>query len=186
MKRWLIVLLFVGMLSGCSSAESGVARALCLRSDLLESNGCTFDVVITADYGDKLYTFTTKNVVDSNGNLQFDVAKPETIAGITGKITDEKGALTFDDKVLAFSLLADEQITPVSAPWLMVKALRSGYISACEGGENEMMIQINDSYDDDALQLNVWVDSGNMPIRGEILFGGRRIITLDVENFVIV
>lgn len=185
MRRCLIVLLLIGMLSGCGSSEGGIDRALTLRNCLLNSKGCTFDAVITADYGDKLYTFSMKNVVDSNGNLQFEVKRPETIAGVTGKITDEKGTLTFDDKVLAFSLLADEQISPVSAPWLFIKTLRSGYINACESGNSGMRIRIDDSYEEDALQIDVWTDSQNVPVHGEIMFRGRRIITLDVENFVI-
>ena len=185
MKRWLPILLLIGMLTGCGSSRTGIERALCLRESLLKGKGCTFIAVVTADYGDKLYTFTMKNTVDTNGDLTFEVVSPDTIAGITGKIENEKGALTFDKEVLAFSLLTDDQISPVSAPWLFIKTLRSGYIHGCESLESGMRIQIDDSYDDDALQLDIWTDSSDIPIRGEILFRGRRIITLDVENFTI-
>lgn len=185
MKRWLTILLLIGVLSGCGSSRSGVDRALNLRNTLLKGNGCTFNAVITADYGDKLYIFKTKNTVDINGNLTFEVLSPDSISGITGKIENEKGALTFDNEVLAFSLLTDDQISPVSAPWIFVRSLRSGYIRACEDAQSGMRVQINDSYDEDALQMDIWTDSADIPIRSEILFRGRRIITLDVENFTI-
>ena len=185
MKRWLTVLLLIGMLSGCGSSQGGVNRALSLRSALLNGNGCAFTAEITADYGDRLYTFVLKNTVDSKGYLSFEVISPESIAGITGKIENDKGALTFDEQVLAFSLLTDDQISPISASWIFIKTLRSGYIGACEDTDTGMRIQIDDSYDEDALQLDIWTDSNNIPIRGEILFRGRRIITLNVENFTI-
>lgn len=185
MKRWLMILLLVGLLTGCGSSEGHIEKALNLRSALLNGDGCTFDASITADYGDKIYSFTMKNTVDTNGNLIFEVASPESISGITGTIQDEKGALTFDREVLAFSLMADGQITPVSAPWIFIKTLRSGYISACENLDSGIHLQIDDSYDEDALQLDIWTDANNMPIRSEIFYKGRRIITLDVDNFTI-
>ncbi len=186
MKRWLVVLLLVGLLSGCGSVNGHMDQALKLRNTLLGGNECTFDAVITADYGDKIYNFTMKNTVDANGNLTFEVISPDSISGITGRIQDEKGALTFDREVLAFSLMADGQITPVSAPWIFIKTLRSGYISACENLDSGIHLQIDDSYDEDALQLDIWTDANNMPIRSEIFYKGRRIITLDVDNFTIV
>ena len=183
MKRWLLILLLIGLLSGCGNSQKGIDKALSLRSTLLEGNGCTFDAVITADYGEELYTFTMKNTVDSQGNLRFEVVSPESIAGICGEITEGKGTLSFDEQILVFSLMADEQITPVSAPWIFIKTLRSGYINACEDADAGMHVQIDDSYQSNALLLDIWTDSNIIPVRGEIFYDGRRIITLDVENF---
>ena len=52
---------------------------------------------------------------DSQGDLTFAVTAPETITGITGKVSDAGGKLTFDDTALQFDLMAEEQVTP-SAP----------------------------------------------------------------------
>lgn len=183
MKRWLFLLLLVGLLSGCGDSQKGIDKALSLRSTLLQGNGCTFDTVITADYGEELYTFTMKNTADSQGNLRFEVVSPDSIAGICGEITGGKGTLTFDDKILAFSMMADDQITPVSAPWLLIKTLRGGYINACEDTDTGLHVQIDDSYQSNSMHLDIWTDLNNFPVRGEIFFDGRRIITLVVENF---
>ena len=175
-------MVLAGLLSGCSSVDSGIDQAMVLREKLLKGS-CSFDAVITADYGDRIYTFEMQNTADEQGNVKFEVQKPESIANITGEITQEKGKLTFDDKVLAFELMADEQITPVSAPWILIKTLRCGYIHACEATDEGLHIQIDDSYKEDALRLDIWLNKENVPIRGEILYKSRRIITLDVENF---
>ena len=170
MKRCLLLLLIMVMFSGCSKSEDGVSRAIALRNHLLQSTGCSFDAVITADYGEKIYTFSTKNTVNGNGDLRFEVINPDTIKGITGEISEDSGKLTFDDKVLLFELLADEQVTPVSAPWIFMKTLRSGYIHGCEITEDGLHIQFDDSYEDDTLQMEIWTNQDYIPILGEILF----------------
>ena len=185
MKRLWIWILVMTMLSGCSGENKEIEQAMALREKLLNAKGFSFSADITADYGDKLHLFSMDCQADEEGDLTFTVTKPETIAGITGRIQDEGGELTFDETVLFFELLTDEQLSPVSAPWILVKTLRSGYLtSACEEGEG-LHLTIDDSYEDDALMLDIWLDGKNLPKRAEILYDGRRILTLDVKNAVL-
>ena len=183
MKRVLVLLVTMFFLSGCSGGDVALKRAVVLRDTLLQSDGCTFETVITADYGQTLYTFTMSCQADSLGNLTFTVMEPQTIAGISGSISEDGGALTFDDQALAFALLADEQLAPVSAPWLFIKTLRSGYLRACDPTDDGMRMIIDDSYAEDALQLDIWVDDNDIPVWSEILWKGRRILSLEIKNF---
>ena len=183
MKRIAVLVLLVIFLAGCGGQESLMDRAAAFRQTLLTAQGCSFDTRITADFGDKTYTFAMACTADQQGNLSFTVSEPETIAGITGMVSAVGGKLTFDDTALAFALLADGEISPVSSPWLLIKTLRSGYLSAC-GMDGELIrLTIDDSYEADAMQVNVWMDGNDLPVRGEILWQGRRMITLSVENF---
>ncbi len=183
MKRVLAMLLVVFLFTGCGSGGSGMQRAMSLRERLLKSNGCAFDAVITADYGEKIYTFSMHCRTDSNGELTFTVTDPQTINGITGTIGQEGGNLTFDNQVLAFEMLADGQITPVSAPWLLIHTLRGGYLASCGEDSEGLRIRIDDSYAEDALHLDIWLSSDDLPIRGEILWQGRRVVSVEVRNF---
>lgn len=171
------------LFTGCGRSDDDLSRAMALREQILQSNGCSFEAVITADYGDKLYTFTMDCETDSAGNLSFTVLEPQTIAGITGGISRDGGKLTFDDKVLAFETMADGLITPVSAPWVFMHTLRSGYLSACGMDGENLKILLDDSYKEEALRLDVWVDSQDRPFRTEILWKGSRVLSLDVKNF---
>ena len=179
------VILFTFFLSGCGAGEGNLERAMELRARLLGCTSCTFDAAITADYGDELHTFAMNCTGDKNGNLQFTVTAPETIAGITGKFEGQKGMLTFDDFALEFPRLTGDQITPVSAPWILHRTLMGGYLTACGLDGENLRVIINDSYEEDALTLDVWLGAENTPIRGEILYDGRRIVTMDIENFTI-
>lgn len=183
MKKLVSVLVLLLVLTGCAGNNGELDRAMALRAKLLAASGCSFDAVITADYGDKTYSFSVACTSDGQGNVTFTVNEPESIAGITGTISGEGGKLTFDDTALAFELLADGQVTPVSAPWLLVKTLRGGYVSACGVDGEQIRISVDDSYEEDAMHLDIWLGEGDLPVRGDILFDDRRILSLEVKNF---
>ena len=183
MKRIIPILLILVLLAGCAGARDTMDRAMALRSALL-AKGAEFDATVTADYGDKTYSFGMHCRMEAQGKVTFFVTAPETIAGITGTVSASGGKLTFDGNALAFTLLADGQVSPVSGPWLLMKTLRSGYLTSCGVEDGCLRIAIDDSYEDDALHLDVWLDESDCPKRGEILWKGRRILTVEIENFV--
>ncbi len=153
-----------------------------LRAKLL-SHGCSFDAEITADYGDKIHTFSLFCEVDTLGDLGFTVKDPDTIEGISGTISSDGGKLKFADTVLAFPLLADDQVNPISAPWLLLKTLQGGYLTSAGMDGEYLRLTIHDSYEEDALQLDIWLDGEDKPIRADILYDDRRILAVSVINF---
>ena len=180
-----IVTLFAAilLLSGCAGANGEMQRALGLRETLLAAEGCTFQATVTADYGDQVYTFTMLCSADKNGDMTFSVITPESISGVSGRITQSGGRLTFDDTALAFSPLAEGEISPVTAPWLFLRTLRSGYIRACGKDGDSLQVTVDDSYEADALQLDIWLSSADVPQRAQVLWHGRRVLSLGIENF---
>lgn len=183
MKKVGAFLILLCFLSGCSGASKEIERGMALRSKILKASSCTFDAAITADYGDKLYSFSMACQADAQGDLTFTVTAPETIAGITGRVGSDGGRLTFDDTALQFDLMADGQVTPVSAPWVFLKTLRSGCLTSAGMEDGSLRLSIDDSYADDALHLDIWLDEGDMPVRAEILYDNRRILSVAVTNF---
>lgn len=159
-------------------------QALAFRSRLLGASAVTFDARITADYGDHVEQFTLGCRTDEAGALAFTVLHPAGISGITGTVAGQQGSLTFDDTVLAFPLLAQDRLSPVSGPWVVMQALRSGYITSA-GREGELLrLTVNDSYAEDPLTLELWL-SGDTVTAAEIGWRGMRQLTLCIENFTI-
>ena len=183
MKKLTAVMLALVFLSGCTGKDGEMDRCMALRAKLLGCERCTFDCTVTADYGDALQSFSLHCEGEADGNLGFEVLNPESIAGITGRFRDGEGELTFDEAALSFPLLADDQVTPVSAPWILLKTLLGGYLTACGMEEDLLRLTINDSYEDDALQLEIWLNDDDQPVQAEIIYCGRRIITMEVEKF---
>ena len=171
------------MLSGCSGEATELERGMELRSKTLKAESVEFETDITADYGDKVHRFSLKCQGTADGTVFFAVTAPESIAGITGKISGDKGILTFDDVVLSMDLLTDDQLSPIGAPWVFLKTLRSGYLRGA-GMEGELLrLTIQDSYEENSLQLDIWLAEEDTPIRTEILCDGKRILSMDVRSF---
>lgn len=183
MKRWAAWALSLLLLAGCTGKGEELDRAMALRADLLAASGCSFTACITADYGDEIQEFTLECTADNQGNLNFTVTEPQSISGITGNISTDGGKLTFDDVALAFPLLAGEMASPVSAPWIFLKTLRSGYLTAAGEDGEYLRLTIDDSYEDDALQVDIWLDSETKPVQADILYDGSRILSLRISNF---
>ena len=154
-----------------------------LRQRLLTGEGCAFDVNIIADYGNRSYSFSMRCRMEKDGNVRFEVTAPESISGITGILGEVAGGLTFDDQVLAFEMLAGGQITPVSAPWHMLEALRGGYIHGYCKNEEGILVQINDSYRGENIVSEIQLDGDGNPMLCQLFWSGRRFMTLSVSNF---
>ena len=175
-------LLCMMLLTGCMGKNEELETVMDLRAKLL-ANDCSFQAEVTADYEDKQYTFGLYCEGDTKGNLGLRVTSPDTISGIEGRASSDGGELTFDDTALTFPLLADDQVTPVSAPYLLIKTLRGGYVRSA-GEEGELVrATIDDSYEEDALQLDIWLNGEGMPVRAEILYDGRRILAMNITDF---
>ncbi len=182
MKKMMCILMAALLLAGCSGQQDQLDRAMTLRAELIASP-VTFEAEINADYGDKNYSFCMECRAETDGTMTFSVTKPETIAGITGTLSGEGGELTFDKTALAFGLMADGQISPVAAPWVLMKTLRSGYLTSCTQEDDGLRVAIDDSYEEDALHLDIWLDDRDLPKTAEIYWQGRRLLTVQVTNF---
>ena len=185
MKRFLAVFLLCVCLSGCGGKDEGLDPMLRLRQKLQSCDECAFTAAITADYGEDVYCFSMDCKGDSKGNVSFTVTAPETIRGITGILEAGSGKITFDDTVLAFEMMADGQLSPVSAPWVFYRSLIGGYLSACAKTGEGYLVSLNDSYEDDALELTVRTDWDGIPRSAEIYYRGKRFLSLNVENFTV-
>ena len=176
------LLVLIVLLTGCS-ANMGIDRAVALRQELLSGNGCSFDATVTADFTDKFFTFQMQCVVNKDGTMDFTVTQPETIAGISGQISAEEGKLKFNDQILSFELMADGQVSPISAPWLLMRTIQGGYISA-GGKDGELFLfEIDDSYEENPLRLDVWLGLDNFPVTADIIWSGTRVASVSVDNF---
>ena len=183
MKRLFIVFMVLSILEGCGFGQEALDSALLFRKKLLLAEKCDIVCEISADYGDEIHTFTLACMTDRDGDVMFSVLEPESISEISGRISTLGGSLTFDDAVLGFPLLVDNTLSPVSAPWILINSLRNGYMVSCGKETDGMRLCVNDSYEDDALVLDVWFDMYMTPRYAEIFWRGRRILTINIEKF---
>ena len=182
MKRFVPLLMVLLLLNGCSGTQKPIDKAMSFRSRLLQSNGCSFVAVVTADYFEKKQVFKLQCSCDAGGNVRFEVLEPTSIAGITGTIDGQGGKLTFDEHALLFSLMAESRISPVSGPWIMLQAMRSGYIRGCADTNDALTIHIDDTLGQDTLQLVLGINTEKL-VSADIFYHQRRILAIQIEDF---
>ena len=51
--------------------------------------------------------------------------------------------------------------------------------------DGRLVLNVNDSYADDALTLDVTLDENDLPARAEIFCQGKRILSMTLKNVVI-
>ena len=169
------------LLGGCAAGNREMDRAMELRSRIL-TEPCTFSAQITADYIDSRETFTVSCSHTPEEGLTFEVTQPREIAGICGTVAGTEGTLRYDGAILALPLLADGRISPVSSPWVLLKALGSGQILSCGESDGALCITARDSYADDALEAEVWVRDGKIE-SAELMWQGRRTLVMEIQGF---
>ena len=180
MKR--ILPLFLVFLLGCSGPDPAMEAALDLRSRCLASPSIRFRAEIRADYITGFEEFTLDCETSPDGAVAFRVVHPEEIADICGTVQQDEGTVEFDGAVLAYPLMAQERLSPLSGPWVVMKAIRSGCILAA-GREGELVhVTIDDSYEDNALTVDLWLEDG-LPEEAEIAWEGRRVLSMTFDDF---
>ena len=180
MKR--ILPLFLVFLLGCSGPDPAMEAALDLRSRCLASPAIRFRAEIRADYITGFEEFPLDCETSPDGAVSFRVGRPEEIADIFGTVRRDVGTVEFDGAVLAYPLMAQERLSPLSGPWVVMKAIRSGCIIAA-GQEGELTrVTIDDSYADNALTVDVWLEDGQV-IQAEVAWEGLRCLVMTFDDF---
>ena len=121
---------------------------------LLAASDIRFEAEVGADYIDSFERFTLECSFDGTGRMTFVAEEPEDIAGLSGSCIGTEGAVEFDDTVLAFPLMADGRLSPLAGPWVLVKALKEGAITAVSREGELLHLTVDDSYADGAAMLN--------------------------------
>ena len=156
--------------------------ALEFRSRCLASVQVTFRADVRADYITTVEEFSLACETDREGTMAFQVLEPEEIAGIRGTVREDAGTVEFEKTVLSFPLMAQGRLSPLSGPWVVLKAIRSGCIIAA-GQEGELTrITIDDSYADNALTVDLWLEEGQLA-QAEVAWEGLRCLVMTFDDF---
>lgn len=183
MKRVVLLFYCLFMLTGCASDPKELDAGMQLRCELLKASSCSFTAQITASYDDRICRFSVDCQSDPDGDISYQVLEPDSISGIAGNLSGEGGQITFDDVALTFPLMGDNMPSPVSAPWIMLNALRSGFLTSACTEAGKIRLSLDDRYEDEPLQLDIWLNEQVKPDCADILHDGRRILTVEVSNF---
>lgn len=185
----MITLLLLPACAGRAGAGEAEELALAIRGEYLAMTSCTADAAVTADYGRRVYQYDMAVEVDGEETV-LTLSAPETVAGITARLTGEDSFLEYDGLCLETGPLDGDGLTPVSAIPALLSAARSGYITACtpEEGDGSSLLRIDTGDPEGSpgagTEVSLWFDSATHAlVRGEIYIDGFRAILCEFSDF---
>lgn len=188
-KLLLCVLMTTLLLTGCGKAGVSEAEelALTIRGEYLAMDGCAARAAITADYGQRVYRYGLAVAV-SGEETALTLSAPETVAGLTARMTGEENLLEFDGVCVETGPLDETGLTPVSAVPALLEAAKSGYITACALEEDGAVLRVDcgdpAGSSGTGTETALWFDAATHAlVKGEISTDGFRVILCEFSDF---
>ena len=167
------------LMSGCGGREFAKAREdLAARLDGAEC--LSFTANIRAEYEHKTARFTLSYYEDAQGG-KVTVLAPQLIAGVSARIKPGSTSLEYDGVCLGTGELDDFGLSPMSAPPMLVQALKDGDVNAVwsEGGCTVLELQRTDE-----LVCTVWFAPEDMtPRQAELRSDGRVKVFAEISDW---
>lgn len=188
-KCVICVLMTTLLLAGCGQAGASEAEelALTVRGEYLAMENCAARASVTADYGQRVYQYEMAVSVTGEETL-LTLSAPETVAGLSARMTGEENLLEFDGVCVETGPLDENGLTPVSAVPALLEAARSGYIAACALEEEGTLLRVDCGDPADSpgsgTEYALWFDASTHALaRGEISVDGFRVILCEFSEF---
>ncbi|MGO5023668.1 hypothetical protein ACTQ4E_11310 [Lawsonibacter sp. LCP25S3_G6] len=190
MRKLLFCVPMMLLLAGCTPAKVSQAEELTLglRGEYLEMTACSTHLSVSADYGQRVYSYEMDAALEEE-ELTLTLTAPETVAGMTARLDGETGTLEYDGVWVETGTLDDNGLTPLGAFSAMLEAARGGYITACALDEEENLLRV-DCGDPTASpgkgrEVTLWFEpSTRNLVRGEVSVDGFRVILCECTDFV--
>ena len=182
-----LVLTACGGAGGMSEAER---LALDIRGELLEMDGCAASLEVTADYGQRVYTYGMELNWRRGGETLLTLTSPENIAGVTARISAGETALEYDGTRVETGPLDGSGMSPVDAVPVLLDYAEGGYIAACgmETVDEREVLRVDcrepEAAAGEGRACSLWFDpSTHALLRGELSQDGFTVIQCEFSNF---
>ena len=189
------VLMMILPLAACGGTGGGSQAeelALTIRGEYLAAGGCTATAEITADYGQRVYTYTMDVSLEGEETV-LTLTAPETVAGIRARTAGEESWLEYDGAILETGPLTQDGLSPVSAVPALLDSARAGFMDSCVLEQLDQTQTLRVTCRDPALeagegmQTTLWFDADTHALlRGEIAVDGRMVIACILTGFALV
>ena len=120
MRRLSVCALMMGLvfLTACGGEDRGENTdelALDMRGTYLSLSGCTAELELIADYGERVYEYGLSLSYQREGDTTITVTAPEEAAGVTARITGGETFLEYDGASLETGPLDGSGLSPIEA-----------------------------------------------------------------------
>lgn len=187
-----LMMTLVLLLSACGGKGGDQADELVqdVRSAYLAMETCTAHMELTADYGQRVFTYGMELSWQRDGETVLTLTSPENVAGTSAVIAAGETALEYEGVMVETGPLDGAGLSPIDAVPALLAYAREGFIaeSALEERETGQWFHITcrdpENEPGAGLEGDLWFDPESYALlRGEISNGGFTVIQCDFTNF---
>lgn len=167
--------------------------ALQLREDFLAMTGCSGQMELTADYGQRVYSYSVTFSSYQEQGMRLVLTAPEAVAGITAVIEQGQTNLVYDGVRLETGPLNEDGLSPLDALPAMITAVQSGCLaetgSELLGETDTLRLCYRDPEQRTGANLEtiLWFDKDRRtPLRGELRSHDSTMIYCEFSAFNII
>ena len=176
MKRTVLFALMIPLLlTGCG-ARRNAERWKSFAEAVEAAEHIAFHAEITALWEDAAASFAA-DVERTKDETAITLTAPETVSGITVRAKDGKTAVEFDGVILSLDAGRSETLSPCGAPQRMLAALTQGTMEYCASSSAAFT-------GPDGESATLWRDETGALTGAEITRDGRKILTLEITDWV--
>lgn len=180
------LLLGVVLLTGCTSEQSTAEQQVQEMRSLYQSmESLTASGEITADYSDRVYTYTVDIEGDETSG-SMTVTSPENISGTVIQWTDDQLSINVDAVSLETGELSESGFSPADAVPAILKACKGGmllgYSLEEEEGTQLLWVEFQNTETESSTISCAFDPDTYLLRRAEIAEDGRTIITLELDS----
>ncbi len=191
MKRFAPMMILLLTLAACGrGAASEDALALEARTQYLEMSTCGGEVLLTADYGDRMYEYTVSFTWQQGGEMALEITAPQELQGVKARIAPGETYLEYDGASLETGPLDTMGLSPMAGAFETLKELQGGYIaSACSErlGERDCLrlnLQDPQSQAGEGRGTVIWLEKeSNQLIQSELTQEGATLLRCQFLSF---
>lgn len=188
-----IIVVLALTLCGCTGSQEEDELALQLREDFLAMTGCSGQMELTADYGQRVYSYSVTFSGDQEQGMTLVLTAPEEVAGITAVIEHGQTNLVYDGVRLETGPLNEDGLSPLDALPALIRAVQSGCLAETGSellGETETLRLCYREPEQEAgasMETVLWLDKDRKtPLRGELRSHDSTVIRCEFSAFNII
>ena len=168
-----------------NEAEEALSR---IRGQYLEMTGCSGHAELTADYGQRVYSYGVDFSWQREGETLLTLTAPEIVAGTVAHIAAGETALEYDGVMLETGPLNAAGLSPVDALPALLQYAREGFAAECvlEEGSSRFHVVCRDPEKDPGAgpEARLWFEpeTGAL-LQGELSEAGVTVIQCQFSDF---
>lgn len=185
------------LLAACGGGEADRAEELLqqARRAYVEMTACAAHVELTADYGERVFSYGAELSWEKEGELVITLTSPENVAGASAVVHAGETALEYEGVMVETGPLDDRGLTPVDAVPALLTYAREGFVAECcledsgsTGEETPQALRLSlrepEAQPGTGRECELWLDPETFALlRGELSLDGRTVIQCRFSGF---